>query len=85
MKKGFLGFLAAVMILAVAVPGFADECTYRGILDKMYCDNDKDLVADNALPGECKDPSTLVFTYTPVEDPAVYQDLRRSYRIFLKK
>ncbi|SFM04593.1 phosphonate transport system substrate-binding protein [Desulfomicrobium norvegicum] len=85
MKKGFLGFLAAVMILAVAVPGFADECTYRGILDKMYCDNDKDLVADNALPGECKDPSTLVFTYTPVEDPAVYQDLFADFQAHIKK
>jgi phosphonate transport system substrate-binding protein len=85
MMKGFLGFLAAVLLLAVAVPGYADECTNRGLLDTMYCDNDQDLVADNAPAGNCKDPSTLVFTYTPVEDPAVYQDLFSDFQAHMKK
>ncbi len=50
----------------------AQEC-FRGTLDKQYCDRDKDLVAD--LPTDSSkwiDPSTIIFTYTPVEDPAVY-------------
>jgi phosphonate transport system substrate-binding protein len=85
MKKGLMGFLAAVLFLAFAVPGFADECTNRGLLDTMYCDNDQDLVADNAPAGNCKDPSTLVFTYTPVEDPAVYQDLFADFQAHIKK
>jgi phosphonate transport system substrate-binding protein len=39
----------------------------------MYCDANKDLVADTPTdPKKRKNPSTLVFTYTPVEDPAVY-------------
>src|SRR6476646_4825082 len=50
----------------------AQDCP-RGDLDKAYCDRDGDLVADT--PGDPKqlvNPSTLIFAYTPVEDPAVY-------------
>ncbi|MEP7276505.1 MAG: phosphate/phosphite/phosphonate ABC transporter substrate-binding protein, partial [Betaproteobacteria bacterium] len=59
-------------LLASAAPAFAaDACTNRGELDTMYCDANKDLVAD--VPTDTKkwkNPSTIVFTYTPVEDPA---------------
>ncbi len=44
----------------------------RGTLDEGYCDADGDLLADPPAVG-LKDPGTLVFSYTPVEDPAVYQ------------
>jgi phosphonate transport system substrate-binding protein len=50
----------------------AQECP-RGELDHAYCDRNGDLVAD--APTDAKllvNPSTLVFAYTPVEDPAVY-------------
>ena len=50
----------------------AQDCP-RGELDKAYCDRDGDLVADT--PTDTKqlvNPSTLIFAYTPVEDPAVY-------------
>lgn len=50
----------------------AQECANRGQLDDMYCDANNDLVAD--VPKETRDPSTLVFAYTPVEDPAVYEN-----------
>ena len=51
----------------------AAECP-RGTLDKQYCDWDADLVADLPMdPGEWVDPDTIIFSYTPVEDPAVYQ------------
>jgi phosphonate transport system substrate-binding protein len=53
-----------------------DACTNRGELDTPYCDANKDLVAD--LPTDAKkfkNPSTIVFTYTPVEDPAVYEKI----------
>ena len=44
----------------------------RGDLDKAYCDRDGDLVADAPTdPKQLVNPSTLVFAYTPVEDPAV--------------
>lgn len=42
-------------------------------LDPRYQDKDGDLVADTpADPKDWIDPSTLVFSYTPVEDPSVY-------------
>ncbi len=59
-----------------ALPAAAADCASRGDLDPRYCDADGDLVAD--LPGDVsrqKDPSTLVFSYTPVEDPAVYENV----------
>jgi phosphonate transport system substrate-binding protein len=53
----------------------AVECTNRGVLDDKFCDVNKDLVADSPTDlSKLRDPSTLVFTYTPVEDPAVYKD-----------
>src|SRR5690625_4192727 len=54
-------------------PGQAQECPNRGDLDQAYCDADGDLVADT--PDEVVDPNTLVFAYTPVEDPAIYEDI----------
>ena len=45
-------------------------------LDARYTDADGDLVADTPSdPAALVDPDTLVFAYTPVEDPAVYVDV----------
>jgi phosphonate transport system substrate-binding protein len=42
-------------------------------LDARYTDADGDLVADTPTdPADQIDPDTLIFAYTPVEDPAVY-------------
>lgn len=42
-------------------------------LDPRFSDADGDMIADIPTdPKEWVDPATLVFTYTPVEDPAVY-------------
>jgi len=64
----------AALVLGAGLIGMAaaQECP-RGDLDKAYCDRDGDLVAD--APTDSKqlvNPSTLIFAYTPVEDPAVY-------------
>ncbi|MEM7398372.1 MAG: phosphate/phosphite/phosphonate ABC transporter substrate-binding protein [Pseudomonadota bacterium] len=49
-------------------------------LDSRYQDNDGDLIADIPTnPAEQVDPSTLIFAYTPVEDPAVYVDVWREF------
>ncbi|MDH3639769.1 MAG: phosphate/phosphite/phosphonate ABC transporter substrate-binding protein [Gammaproteobacteria bacterium] len=51
----------------------AAECP-RGTLDDQYCDWDGDLTADlPARESDWVDPDTIIFSYTPVEDPAVYQ------------
>ena len=43
------------------------------MLDSRYQDTDGDLIADiPSDPAQQLDPDTLIFAYTPVEDPAVY-------------
>ena len=70
--------LAAIAALAVGLVGLGqagamEDCP-RGTLDKQYCDLDGDLVADlPPEPDKWVDPDTIIFSYTPVEDPAVYQ------------
>ncbi len=69
-KNWLIGIFA---LFASATMALAQDCP-RGDLDKAYCDRNGDLVAD--LPDDPKrisNPSTLIFSYTPTEDPAVYQ------------
>lgn len=68
--------LSVLLLAAFASLAFAqsDDCN-RGSLAEGYCDRDGDLVADIPTdPAEWIDPDTLIFSYTPVEDPALYQD-----------
>ena len=45
----------------------------RGALDAAYCDQDGNMVADTPTDAAAHlDPRTLIFSYTPREDPAVY-------------
>ncbi|HEX4554036.1 MAG TPA: phosphate/phosphite/phosphonate ABC transporter substrate-binding protein [Xanthobacteraceae bacterium] len=72
---------AAALATAFAGAVLAQECP-RGDLDKAYCDRDGDLVADAPSdPKQFVNPSTIIFAYTPVEDPAVYA---RTWDGFLK-
>jgi phosphonate transport system substrate-binding protein len=58
----------------------AQACSNHGDLDPQYCDNDKNLTADVPTdPKKFKNPSTIVFTYTPVEDPAVYENIFKPF------
>ncbi len=72
-------FITAGLMAAFAMTGttaLAEECAERGALDAMFCDANGDLVADAPTDESMlKDPSTLVFAYTPVEDPAIYEDI----------
>ncbi|MCK5201234.1 MAG: PhnD/SsuA/transferrin family substrate-binding protein, partial [Spirochaetales bacterium] len=78
--------LILVVLLVIAGAAFAagqkdvdttePECTSRGLLDVGYCDENGDLVADAPKnEANIKDPDVLFFTYTPLEDPAVYVDM----------
>jgi phosphonate transport system substrate-binding protein len=72
--------------VSARVAGAQATCTHRGALDALYCDEDKDLVADLPNdPKQFKNPSTLVFTYAPVEDPAVYETLFRPFTAYLSQ
>ncbi len=67
---------ASLLVLGSVTAAAAQECAERGALDALYCDANGDLVADAPTdPAEFNDPNTLVFAYTPVEDPAVYADI----------
>ena len=64
---------AAVLLPGLSVHAQSQDCP-RGTLDAKFCDRDGDLVADAPTdPKAWIDPSTLVFAYTPVEDPEVYR------------
>lgn len=64
---------SAVALLSLGGGASAQECP-RGDLDERFCDADGDLIADIPTdPAQQIDPDTLIFAYTPVEDPAVYK------------
>ena len=84
--RRLLSLLAALCATAAFIPvaHAADACANRGELDSMYCDTNKDMVAD--VPADSKkwkNPSTIVFTYTPVEDPAVYENIFKPFTTHL--
>jgi phosphonate transport system substrate-binding protein len=67
--------LAAIAALAIALPANAE---FR--LDDRFTDADGDLIADIPTdPAQLVDPGTLIFAYTPVEDPAVYAEVWQGF------
>ncbi len=70
MKLASKLLLTLIAPLALALPASAEFQ-----LDSRYTDNDGDLIADiPSDPANQVDPGTLIFAYTPVEDPAVYAE-----------
>jgi phosphonate transport system substrate-binding protein len=86
LKNLLLGTAAAVAITwLVPTQSFAEECP-RGTLDERYCDRDGDLVADTPTDeAQLVDPDTLIFAYTPVEDPAVYKEAWSDFLVHMEK
>ena len=76
---------AFAALLAFTAPAFAQDCP-RGDLDARYCDTDGDLIADIPTdPAQQIDPDTLIFAYTPVEDPAVYKTAWADFLTYLEE
>lgn len=78
MKSFLKALLLSVFLLGTANGDFT--------LDSRYSDKDGDLIAD--IPTDAKklvDPSTLIFAYTPVEDPAVYADVWSEFLEHMEK
>ncbi|HEY8564613.1 MAG TPA: phosphate/phosphite/phosphonate ABC transporter substrate-binding protein [Beijerinckiaceae bacterium] len=78
-----LGVALGAALNALTTPVLAQQdagCSNRGQLDTNYCDEDRDLVADAPKdPKRWRDPSSLVWAYTPVEDPAVYANIFKPF------
>ncbi len=82
---GTAGLIALALVFAAATPASA-QCKNRGNLDVRYCDDNGDLVADTPTDkSKWLDPSTLIFSYTPVEDPAVYENVFTEFMAYLSK
>lgn len=76
MKPRLIWFLLSLVFAVASSTSLAQDCKSRGELDTLYCDEDGDLVADPPKdPKQLKNPSTLLVTYSPLEDPAVYEKL----------
>ncbi|ODN69153.1 phosphate/phosphite/phosphonate ABC transporter substrate-binding protein [Methylobrevis pamukkalensis] len=72
---------ALALSTTLASPAFAE---FK--LDSRYQDADGDLIAD--VPTDASalvDPDTLIFAYTPVEDPAVYADVWAGFLDHMKE
>ena len=75
---------ALALAMSLAGPVAAQECA-RGDLDKRFCDVDGDLIADIPTdPADLIDPDTLIFAYTPVEDPAVYKEAWAEFMVHME-
>lgn len=76
--------LAATCLIGTSA--MAAECKNRGDLDSRYCDDNGDLVADTPSDtSQLLDPDTLIFSYTPVEDPAVYENVFTDFMKYLSE
>jgi phosphonate transport system substrate-binding protein len=80
----FVGLAGGLAFGAGTAAAQSADCSHRGHLDTLYCDENQDLVADAPKdPRKWRDPSALVFAYTPVEDPAVYQNAFKPFTDYL--
>jgi phosphonate transport system substrate-binding protein len=87
LKKLSLALLCSAALSCLSgIAQAQDACPNRGQLDTLYCDADRDLVADAPKdPAKWRDPSALVWAYTPVEDPAVYANVFKPFTDHLTK
>ena len=78
--------IALALVLGLSNPTIGAECQNRGDLDSRYCDDNGDLVADAPKDkGRWQNPRTLIFSYTPVEDPSVYENVFTEFMEYLAK
>ena len=85
--RALIGLLVLAAAFAFAGIAFAqDACKSRGELDTPYCDEDGDLLADPPRdPKRQKNPDTLFFTNSPLDDPAVFKKLLEPFVDHLAK
>jgi hypothetical protein len=89
-KRRFLNagtFFGVLLCMIFFASGVAVADCNRGDLDVRFCDEDGDLVADTPerMPDQWLNPDTLVFSYTPVEDPSVYENVFTDFMAYMEK
>lgn len=86
LKALVIGPLFFLFLFTSSISPYAAECMNRGDLDTRYCDENGDLVADTPKDkSKWLDPSVLIFSYTPVEDPAVYENVLTDFMDYMAK
>jgi len=83
-----LRLIVSLILLSWFGAGVASAQTpcARGALDAKYCDVDGDMLADvPTAPKSLIDPHTLIFSYTPLEDPAVYAKMWDDFIAHIEK
>jgi phosphonate transport system substrate-binding protein len=78
--------LKSIRLAVLAAAGIVAGTLPLSAFDARYTDADKDMIAD--IPTDAKDqidPATLIFAYTPVEDPAVYAKVWDGFLRHLEK
>jgi phosphonate transport system substrate-binding protein len=72
--------LGLVLVAAMQGAVAQDACKHRGELDTPYCDEDGDLIADTPRdPKKLRDPDTIFFTNSPLDDIGVFKKLMQPF------
>lgn len=68
-----LWITSLIILSAAASAQTPGRCNFRGALEETYCDDDRNMVADlPADPKTWRDPTTLIFAYTPADNRINY-------------
>ena len=79
-------FTIALILLSVIASGTKTVMAAEFKLASRFQDADGDMVADTPTdPAKQMDPGTLIFAYTPVEDPAVYAKVWKGFLEHMEK
>jgi phosphonate transport system substrate-binding protein len=77
--------LTVLCLLTLVTLAFGQDCP-RGDLLEPFCDVNGDMVADPPTdPAQFIDPDVLIFSYTPVEDPAIYREAWQDFLVHLSE
>src|SRR5688500_653509 len=75
--------LLAMLVLSFHATA-ADVCRQRTSMDAGYCDENRDLLPDAPKdPAQLKNPDTLMFMYTPVQDVSVNEKIFAPFTKYL--
>lgn len=86
LRRRAIALAAFVAMLPMALALAADPCPHRGKLDAIYCDENRDLLADPPRDrAKLVNPDPLLFTFAPVENPAVYENVWTDFLRHLEK